>query len=133
MQERIRLAAASRDSHLALRRVERQQALIEMLHHAGGVRKTLPDLARTLHVSVRTIARDVDRLRDSGIPISVTRGRAGGVRLTPRTRVAPIQFDVPELAALMSSLAVLGPTVSDGASSAMRKLTAALREDRAAG
>jgi hypothetical protein len=37
-----------------------------------------------------------------------------------------IAFDLPELAALISSLAVLGPTVSESAASAMRKLVAAL-------
>jgi hypothetical protein len=35
-------------------------------------------------------------------------------------------FDLPEVAALMSSLAVLGPSVSQSAASAMRKLTEAL-------
>jgi hypothetical protein len=40
--------------------------------------------------------------------------------------VAPIAFDLPEVAALMSSLAVLGPTVSDSAGSAMRKLSDAV-------
>jgi hypothetical protein len=35
-------------------------------------------------------------------------------------------FDLPEAAALMSRLAALGPTVSDSAASAMRKLTKAL-------
>jgi hypothetical protein len=38
MDRRVRLAASSRDGHLALRRVERQQALIERLHAARGRR-----------------------------------------------------------------------------------------------
>ena len=38
----------------------------------------------------------------------------------------PILFDPPEVAALMSSLAVLGPSVSESAASAMRKLVEAL-------
>jgi len=48
------------------------------------------------------------------------------VRLLPTGTVKPIVFDLPELAALMSSLAVLGPTVSESAASAMRKLAEAL-------
>jgi hypothetical protein len=40
--------------------------------------------------------------------------------------VPPILFDLPEVAALMSSLAVLGPSVSESATSAMRKLAQAL-------
>jgi hypothetical protein len=40
--------------------------------------------------------------------------------------VIPIVFDLPEVAALLSSLAVLGPSVSESATSAMRKLAEAL-------
>ena len=43
------------------------------------------------------------------------------------SRRIPVEFDLPEAAALMSSLAVLGPTVSESAESAMRKLAAAVR------
>ena len=120
-----RVAAASRDGHLALRRVERQQRLVELLY-ASGRRHTLAELSRELGVSTRTVARDVERMRLSGAPIHVAPGRAGGVALERTGVVAPISFDLPEVAALMSSLAVLGPSVSDSAGSAMRKLTGAL-------
>jgi predicted DNA-binding transcriptional regulator YafY len=126
VKRRIRLAAASRDGHLALRRVERQQALIERLYAARSAPIHLATLARELGVSVRTVARDVERLRDSGVPLDARRGRGGGVRLVPTGAVRPIVFDVAELAALLSSLAVLGPTVSASAASAMRKLADAL-------
>ena len=121
------LAAASRDGHLALRRVERQQVLIEHLHTHPGAHPTLADLAHLLQVSPRTIARDVERLRDSGVPLVVRPGRGGGVRLARIDRVLPVQFDVAEVAALLSSLAVLGPTSTSSANSAAFKLTAALR------
>lgn len=124
--DRTTLAAASRDGHLALRRVERQQALIERLHLARGRRIPLADIARDLGVAPRTVARDVERLRDSGVPIAAHRGRGGGVRLTRWGTPAPVAFDLPEAAAVMSSLAVLGPTVSPSAASAMRKLAAVL-------
>lgn len=126
MHRGIQLAASSRDGHLALRRVERQQALIERLHAARGQRIRLGELARDLGVSVRTIARDVERLRLSGVPLDVRQGRGGGVSLLPMGAVISIVFDLPEVAALMSSLAVLGPTVSESAASAMRKLAEAL-------
>ena len=125
MAERHRLGAASRDGHLALRRVERQQHLVEILY-ASARRHTLRELARDLGVSARTVARDAERLRLSGAPIRVVPGRGGGVDLEHRASVAPIAFDLPEVAALMSSLAVLGPTVSDSAGSAMRKLSDAV-------
>ena len=114
------------EGHLALRRVERQQALIERLHAAHGQRVRLALLAAELGVAPRTVARDVTRLRESGVPIDATRGRDGGVRLRPSRAAITIDFDLPEVAALMSSLAVLGPTVSESAAAAMRKLAAAL-------
>lgn len=126
MDRGIRLAASSRDGHLALRRVERQQALIERLHAARGERVRLETLARELGVSSRTIARDVERLRLSGVPLDAHQGRGGGVNLVPTQAPVPIVFDTPEVAALMSSLAVLGPTVSESAASAMSKLVEAL-------
>jgi len=125
-----RLAAASRDGHLALRRVERQQALIERLHAAGGTRIPLAELARELGVSERTAARDVERLRLSGVPLEPRQGRGGGVMLRPTRGAVTVELDLPEAAALMSSLAVLGPSVSQSATSAMRKLASALQPRR---
>lgn len=127
----IRLAASSRDGHLALRRVERQQALIERLHAARGARIQLAALARDFGVSVRTVARDVERLRLSGVPLTAHPGRGGGVSLVPAGALSAIVFDLPEAVALMSSLTVLGPSVSESAASAMRKLAASLSPDPA--
>jgi predicted DNA-binding transcriptional regulator YafY len=126
MDHSVRLAAASRDSHLALRRVERQQLMIERLHRARGERVPLAALARALGVSERTAARDVERLRLSGVPLVTHRGSNGGVSLRSGEGTRVVSLDLPELAALLSSLAVLGPSVSESASSAMRKLAAAL-------
>jgi predicted DNA-binding transcriptional regulator YafY len=121
-----RIAAASRDGFLALRRVERQQVLIERLHAAHGARVQLEALAHELGVSVRTVARDVERLQLSGVPLRTRQGRHGGVSLPPARAAITVELDLAEAASLMSSLAVLGPTVSESAASAMRKLAAAL-------
>jgi predicted DNA-binding transcriptional regulator YafY len=129
VDRRSRLAAASRDGHLALRRVERQQALIERLHAAHGTRLSLADLARDLAVSARTVARDVERLRSGGVPLRTHRGNGGGVSLARSTSVLTVVLDLPEAAAVMSSLAVLGPTASPSAGSVLRKLAAALTVD----
>ncbi|HET6918707.1 MAG TPA: HTH domain-containing protein [Jiangellaceae bacterium] len=126
MDRGTRLAASSRDGHLALRRVERQQALIERLHAARGERIQLGELARELGVSSRTVARDVERLRHSGVPLHAYQGRGGGVSLLRTGAVLPIGFDLREVAAMMSTLAVLGPSASESAASAMRKLADAL-------
>jgi len=76
-----RAAAASRDSHLTLRRVERQQYLIERLH-ASRTRLTHGRLADELGVTERTIARmggategdflDLDAVRAWGASIAAT-------------------------------------------------------------
>lgn len=129
MDSRIQLAASSRDGHLALRRVERQQVLIERLHAAHGTRVQLDELAHELGVSARTVARDIERLRTSGVPLDARQGRGGGISLRPTRTTISITFDLTEVAALMSSLAVLGPTVSDSAASATRKLAAAVKAE----
>jgi len=122
------VAAASRDALLTLRRVERQQHLIERLHREPS-RLTFGQLALELGVTERTIARDVDRLRHSGVPISVVPGRGGGAAIERVADVPPLQLEFPEIAALMASLAALGPTVSGSASSAMAKLAAAIHSN----
>lgn len=120
------LAAASRDAYLTLRRVERQQYLIERLHASPG-RLTLGRLAVELGVAERTIARDIARLRHSGVPIAAVPGRGGGVTMVNVRPAESIQLDLPEIAVLMASLAAVGPTVSESATSAMAKLAAALQ------
>ena len=118
-------SAVSRDNHLTLRRVERQQHLIERLCRSRR-RLTLGQLADDLGVAERTVARDVERMRHSGVPIVVTPGRGGGVTIDPASSAEPVELDMAEIAALMASLAALGPTASPSAGSAMRKLAAAL-------
>lgn len=119
-------SAASRDSHLTLWRVERQQHVIERLY-ASAHRVPLGLLAEEFGVAERTIARDIQRLRHSGVPIAVTAGRGGGAIIDRSAPLEPLALDLPEIAALMASLAALGPTASPSATTAMRKLTMALR------
>jgi len=86
VDRRIELVTSSRDGHLALRRVERQQALIERLRAARGTRMRLASLPRELGVSVRTIAPDVERLRLSWVPLAAHQGRGVGCPSPPRLR-----------------------------------------------
>lgn len=108
-----------------MRRVERQHAILERLVAAPGP-VTAPRLARELGVSERTIVRDVRRLRESGVPLIVRAGRYGGLSLNPVGVIPAIAFDLAELAALVATLAALGPTATEAAASAMRKLTQAM-------
>ena len=125
MDDRHALAAASRDGHLALRRVERHHRILELLGHGGTL--TARALADRLGVSTRTVERDVDRLRDAGVPFTTRAGRAGGISLAPARRTAVVELDAAEIAAIVAAMAVVGTTSSPSAGSATAKLVAALR------
>jgi predicted DNA-binding transcriptional regulator YafY len=121
----VHLAAESRDSHLTLRRVERQQRLVEIL---GTTRHPVPSplLARQLGVGIRTVERDLARLRESGVPIESVLGQNGGSRLPRNASPDPVSLSFEEIAALIASLAALGPTSTDSSNSAMQALVRAI-------
>ncbi|MFH8990412.1 helix-turn-helix transcriptional regulator [Streptomyces sp. NPDC017940] len=48
------------------------------------------ELADRLHVTTRTLRRDIDRLRDMGYPVHSTRGHGGGYRLASGTALPPL-------------------------------------------
>jgi predicted DNA-binding transcriptional regulator YafY len=121
----LRLGAESRDNHLTLRRVERQQRLVELL---GAARQAVSSaaLARELGVGMRTVERDLARLRESGVPIDSVPGPHGGSRLPRNASPAPVPLTFEEIAAVIASLAALGPTSTDSSASAMRALLQAI-------
>jgi predicted DNA-binding transcriptional regulator YafY len=78
---------------------------------------------------MRTIERDLARLRESGVPIESVPGPYRGHRL-PRTAAPnPVSLTFEEVAALIASLAALGPTSTDSSDSAMRALVQAIAPD----
>jgi predicted DNA-binding transcriptional regulator YafY len=127
----VRLAAESRDNHLTLRRVERQQRLVEIL---GTSREPVPSplLARQLGVGLRTVERDLARLRESGVPVESLPGPHGGSRLPRNAAPDPVSLSFEEIAALIASLAALGPSSTDSSESAMRALVGAIAAEAAA-
>jgi predicted DNA-binding transcriptional regulator YafY len=118
-------AADSRDNHLTLRRVERQQRLVEILGASAELVPTA-DLARRLGVGHRTVERDLARLRESGVPLETVPGPQGGCRLPRRRDTGPLTLTFSEVAALIASLAALGPTATDSSASAMQALVRAI-------
>ena len=60
-------------------RTDRLDLVTRMLRDQPGI--TAADLARALGVSVRSVFRDLDHLRERGHPIDAARGRGGGLRL----------------------------------------------------
>lgn len=82
-----------------------------------------PELADRLSVSVRTLRRDVDRLRDLGYPVEAQRGVDGGYQLAAGAALPPLVVDDEEAVALAVGLqaAAQGP-VEGIAESSVRAL-----------
>ncbi len=72
----------------------------------SGDPTTIADLANELLVSERTIARDIQLLRDQGLPIDSERGRGGGVRLDRNWGIGRIKLNYSEAVDLLVSLAI---------------------------
>ncbi|PXY19724.1 helix-turn-helix transcriptional regulator [Prauserella muralis] len=67
-------------------------------------------LAERLDVSLRTVRRDIDRLRELGYPIVTTKGPDGGYRLGAGTQLPPLLFDDEQAVALTVALHVAATT-----------------------
>lgn len=67
---------------------------------------TMKSLADLHGVSERTIARDLQLMRDQGLPIDADRGRGGGVRLDRNWGVGRLNLSYAEAVDLLISLAV---------------------------
>jgi predicted DNA-binding transcriptional regulator YafY len=63
-----------------------------------------PELAARLEVGVRTIRRDVERLRALGYPVQARRGVAGGYRLAAGASLPPLLLDEGEAVAVAVGL-----------------------------
>jgi len=84
-----------------MRRTERLFALAEYLRgRRTGV--TAEVLAERFGVTVRTIYRDLDTLRDASLPLSAERGRGGGYALDRSYSLPPVNFTAREAALLVA-------------------------------
>ncbi|MGW3785272.1 helix-turn-helix transcriptional regulator [Micromonospora chokoriensis] len=69
-------------------------ALMLLLESRDGA--TTQELASALGVSLRTVTRDLNWLREAGLPVTAHRGRLGGVTMLPGldlTRLTPVERD----------------------------------------
>ncbi len=90
-------------------------------------------LAEHFEVSVRTIERDISALQQSGVPIYAEAGRTGGYCLDKARTLPPVNLTPGEAVAMALALRRVGGTpFSSVASSALRKLVAAMQTDDAA-
>jgi len=87
-----------------LSRLERLDLLKSRLK--SGDILTVADIAHEFAISVRTVSRDIDLLREQGVPIEADRGRGGGIRLQANWGVGRINFSYAEAVDLMITLAI---------------------------
>lgn len=80
------------------------------------------DLADRLGVSVRTVRRDVDRLRELGYPVQTTKGPAGGYRLAAGSDLPPMLFDAEQAVAVAVALQTATSGIAGIEEAALRAL-----------
>ncbi|GIF77321.1 helix-turn-helix transcriptional regulator [Asanoa siamensis] len=82
------------------------------------------ELADRLDVSLRTVRRDVDRLRDLGYPVRATMGNTGGYRLVAGKAMPPLLLDDEEAVAIAVGLrSAAGHAVAGIEEASVRALT----------
>lgn len=87
-----------------MQRVDRLDLLARVLRDRPGI--TVGALARDLGVSVRSVFRDIDHLRERGYPIEADRGRGGGLRLHPSWGLGKVLLSSEEALCTLLSLAI---------------------------
>jgi predicted DNA-binding transcriptional regulator YafY len=85
--------------------MRRQARLFALAEHLRARRTgvTASELASRFGVTVRTVYRDLDALREAELPVSAERGRGGGYALDRTYSLPPVNFTARE-AALLSAL-----------------------------
>jgi len=83
----------------------RHDVIVRSLRRSGT--STVDELADEVGVSRRTILRDISALRDDGFVIHSDVGRGGGVQLDPQSVQTKARLSVPEVFALLISVAAV--------------------------
>ena len=111
---------------------QRQDAIVRSLRRSGTA--TVDAIADELGVSRRTVLRDIRALRDDGFVIHSDVGRGGGLQLDPQSLQTTPRLSVPEVFALLISVASLraagGLPFSCLADSGLAKIEKALPPDK---
>ncbi|MCP2318924.1 putative DNA-binding transcriptional regulator YafY, contains an HTH and WYL domains [Nocardia amikacinitolerans] len=104
-------------SHDLPARILRLLSLLQMRREWSGA-----DLADRLGVTVRTVRRDIDRLRELGYPVDSGPGHHGGYRLTSGTDLPPLLLDDDEAVAIAVALRTAATGLTGIAETALRAL-----------
>ena len=83
----------------------RHDTIVRSLRRNGT--STIDALAEEVGASRRTVLRDISALRDEGYVIHSDVGRGGGVQLDPQSMQANAKLSVPEVFALLISVAAM--------------------------
>jgi predicted DNA-binding transcriptional regulator YafY len=110
-----------------MRRLEELKGLLK-----AHERVTAAELSAELGVSIRTLNRDLEILRDSGIPIESDRGRGGGLRLQRNWTLGRVHLSAEEAIDLLLSIAIAermnSPLLLQQLAPIKRKIVAAFSE-----
>lgn len=110
-----------------LHRLEELKGLLKAREHV-----TAAELSAELGVSIRTLNRDLEVLRDSGIPIESDRGRGGGLRLQRNWALGRLHLSPEEAIDLLLSIAIAermnSPLLLQRLTPIKRKIVAAFSE-----
>src|SRR5690554_1659603 len=85
-----------------------------------------PDLADRLEITVRTLRRDVERLRDLGYPVRSQTGREGWYQLGDDGSLPPLLLDDDEATAVVIGLNAASQGTVEGVAEASRRALATL-------
>jgi predicted DNA-binding transcriptional regulator YafY len=110
----------------------RHDAIVRSLRRNGTT--TVDHLADEVGASRRTVLRDICALRDDGFVIHSDVGRGGGLQLDPQSMQTTARLSVPEVFALLISVAAMRAAgnlpFSDLADTGLAKIEKALPSDK---
>lgn len=110
----------------------RHDAIVRTLRRNGTA--TIETLAQEVGASRRTVLRDLSALRDEGYVIHSDVGRGGGLQLDPQSMQTKARLSVPEVFALLISVAAMRAAgnlpFSDLADAGLAKIEKALPSDK---
>lgn len=110
----------------------RHDAIVRSLRRNGTT--TVNGLADEVGASRRTVLRDISALRDEGFVIHSDVGRGGGLQLDPQSMQTTARLSVPEVFALLISVAAMRAAgnlpFSDLADAGLAKIEKALPSDK---
>jgi predicted DNA-binding transcriptional regulator YafY len=116
-----------RSTSSRLHRLEQLKGLLKAHEHV-----TAAELSAELGVSLRTLNRDLEILRDSGVPIDSDRGRGGGLRLQRNWTLGRLHLSPEEAIDLLLSIAIAermnSPLLLQQLAPIKRKIVAAFSE-----